>query len=463
MDLLVQKYGGTSVGSAERLLNVAKIVTDTKDAGYRVAVVLSAMSSHVKAEGTTSRLLEAASAALGSGPYYRIIDQIEERHMEAIDQAIQSKEIKSEVKDDVVLQFHKLKSFLDAISVIGEISPRSNDVIIGTGEKLSARIFTGVLQDKGVDAVFCNLESLIDRDFTEVNNEFCAYLQEKLAQIVEKSGAKVPVFTGYFGFAPHGILKSVGRGYTDFTAALVAAGARAKELQIWKEVDGIFSTDPRKVPQAKVLDCITPEEAMELTYYGSEVIHPFTMEQVTKVGVPVRIKNTFDPKVPGTLVDPSAAAEPFGKFATAVTAKTGVTVLTITSNRMLMAYGFMHKVFEVLGRHEIIIDLIATSEVNISMTIDDTSNLDKAVVELERLGRVLIKKDMAILSLVGHRMRQTPGIAGDMFNRLGQAGVNIELISQGASEINISCAISEEQADKGLKAVHKMLEDDPEH
>ncbi|MDT8448089.1 MAG: aspartate kinase [bacterium] len=460
MDLLVQKYGGTSVGTADRLLNVAKIVAQSKEAGNRVAVVLSAMSSHVKAEGTTSRLLEASQAAIDGGAYYKIIDLIEARHLEAIEGAIKSREIRAEVVDDVEGQFHRLKSFLDAINVIGEISPRSNDVIIGTGEKLSARIFTGVLQDQGIDAVYCNLESLIDEPFTEVNNEFCASMQAKLAQIVQDAGPKVPVFTGYFGFAPGGILRSVGRGYTDFTAALVAAGTRAKELQIWKEVDGIYSTDPRKVPQAKVLESITPEEAMELTYYGSEVIHPFTMEQVTKVGVPVRIKNTFDASVPGTLVDPNAEVNLTGKSATAVTVKGGVTILNVYSNRMLMAYGFMNRVFEILGRYEIIIDLIATSEVNISMTIDDTRNLDKAIVDLERLGKVQVKKNMAILSLVGHRMRQTPGIAGDMFSRLGDAGVNIELISQGASEINISCAIADEQADKALKAVHKILEDE---
>ncbi|OGH01042.1 MAG: hypothetical protein A2600_01270 [Candidatus Lambdaproteobacteria bacterium RIFOXYD1_FULL_56_27] len=458
MDLLVQKYGGTSVGTAERLDNVAKIVAQTREQGHKVAVVLSAMSSQVKAEGTTTRLMEAAKAAIEGGPYYKIIDQIAERHNETLEQAIKDRTLQERTKADVGSMFKKLKSFLDAIGVIEEISPRSMDVVVGMGEKLSARIFTGVLNDRGIDAVFCNLENLVDEPFTEVNLEFCQYLQGKLAQILAEAGAQVPVFTGYFGFAPGGILKSIGRGYTDFTAALIAAGAKATELQIWKEVDGIYSSDPRKVPKAKVLSAITPEEALELTYYGSEVIHPFTMEQVTRAGIPVRIKNTFSPDLPGTFIDPKYVPDPGNGKATAVTVKRNVTILNVNSNRMLMAYGFMNRVFEVLGRYEIVIDLIATSEVNISMTIDSVSNLAPAIKELERLGTVSVKKGMAILSLVGQGMRNRIGVSGEMFTKLANAGVNIELISQGASEINISCAISDDQSDKALRAVHEMLE-----
>jgi len=458
MGLLVQKYGGTSIGTAERLLNVAKIVASFLDQGERVAVVLSAMSSQVKLEGTTSRLVAASQAAIEHGAYYKIIDQLEERHLATIDEAINDRAIRDQVKEDVDAKFHKLKSFLDAIGVIGEISPRSMDVIIGMGEKLSARIFTAVLNDQGIDAVYCNLEDIVEPGYTEVNNEFCVHLQKRLAKFVEDAGSQVPVFTGFIGSVPGGILKSIGRGYTDFTAALVAAGAGAKELQIWKEVDGIFSTDPRKVKAAKVLSSITPEEALELTYYGSEVIHPFTMEQVSRAGVPVRIKNTFAPEGQGTFIDPRAKADPKQNKPTAVTVKRNVTVLNVYSNRMLMAYGFMSRVFEILGRYEIIIDLIATSEVNISMTIDDTTRLDEATQELEKLGRVSVNRQMAILSLVGQGMRNQHGVSGEMFTRLAQAGVNIELISQGASEINISCAIDDEHSDKALKAVHEMLE-----
>ena len=459
-ELLVQKYGGTSIGTAARMTNVAQIVKDTLATGKPVAVVLSAMSSKIKKEGTTSQLLAAADTAIEGGAYYKIVDHLEERHLETIREAIKDPALAAEISDEVHADFHKLKSFLDAISVIGEISPRSNDVIVGLGEKLSARIFAGLLNSMGVDAEFVNLESVIDREFREIGLEFCQYMQDQLRNRLKACGNRVPVITGYFGFVQGGIIKSIGRGYTDFTAALVAAGCKAEELQIWKEVDGIFSADPNKVEGAKVLPSISPEEALELTYYGSEVIHPFTMEQVTRELVPVRIKNTFHPAKPGTLIDPRPDAESGEHRATAVTVKRGVTLVNLYSNRMLMAYGFMTKVFDVLNKHEIVIDMIATSEVNISMTLADNQNLDNALEELKTLGQVSVETDMAILSLVGRGMRHKVGVSGKMFTRLAEAGVNIEAISQGASEINISCAIKDSQAEIGLKAVHAMLHED---
>lgn len=458
MEFVIQKYGGTSVGNADRMLNVASIVKNTLETN-RVAVVVSAMSSYIKAEGTTNRLLAAADAALEKGAYYKIIDQLEESHLSTIEEAITSPKIKEAVKEEIVLELKHLKSFLEAIQVIGEISPRSMDVIVGTGEKLSARILTGILNSSGIDAEYVNLDSLIQKPFAELNRVFYNYLREELSKRIKDCGGRVPVVTGYFGFVPGGIIQAIGRGYTDFTAALIAAGIGAKELQIWKEVDGIFSADPRKVEKAKVLPTITPDEAAELTYYGSEVIHPFTMEQVINAKIPIRIKNTFNPELPGTVVDPNADQSNLNKKPVAITAKRDVTIVNINSNRMLMAHGFMAKVFNILDKYGIIIDLISTSEVNISMTVDNTTHLKDAVQELEKLGRVSVDEDLAILSLVGNGMKHTVGIAGKMFSILAEAQVSIEMISQGASEINISCVVSDEHADRALKAVHEgMLE-----
>jgi len=459
MEVVVQKYGGTSVGQADRMVNVASIIKQTLEQNQHVVVVLSAMSGRVKKEGTTSRLLEAADEALKNGSYYRVVDLLEEHHLTVVKDAVSDRKIQAQLKEEINAELQQLKSFLDAIQVIGEISARSQDVIIGTGEKLSARILAGVLNSQGVDADYINLETLVDKPFKEVNQEFCLYLQQKLAEIVANCGSRVPIVTGYFGFVPNGIIKSVGRGYTDFTAALIAAGIKAKELQIWKEVDGIFSADPNKVPAAKVLDSITPEEALELTYFGSEVIHPFTMEQVSRAMVPVRIKNTFDPTIRGTIIDPRATADETRKGGTAVTVKRDVTLLNIHSNRMLMAYGFMFKVFDVFNRHEVVIDLISTSEVNISLTLDSNQNLEGAIAELKDLGEVTVEKGMATISLVGQGMKRHPGIARDMFTKLAEQGINIEVISQGASEINISCAVKDSQSNRALKAVHQLLED----
>ena len=267
----------------------------------------------------------------------------------------------------------------------------------------------------------------------------------------------MPVLTGYFGFVPGGIIQSIGRGYTDLTAALAAAAVGARELQIWKEVDGVFSADPRKVEDAHVLESITPDEAAELTYFGSEVIHPFTMEQVIKANIPIRIKNTLNPGAPGTIVDPDLDDSGPARPATAVTAKRNITVININSNRMLMAYGFMERIFNVFEKYGIIIDLIATSEVSVSITVDNEKNLDRAVADLKELGDVTVRRNLAILSLVGRGQKHCVGLAGRMFSELGSEQINIEMISQGASEINISCVIKDEHADRALRVIHSAL------
>ena len=457
MEKIVQKYGGTSIGNANRMKTVASIVQQTLENNIFPVVVLSALSSGRKKDGTTSRLLEAAEEAIKDGPYYKIIDRIQETHLEIVKEAIEVRNLREELEEEIESELRKLKLFLDAIQVIGEISPRSMDVIIGTGEKLSARIFTSTLISHGTDACFINLDNIVDKPFLDIDQRFCSYLQKALAKLVKDCGAKVPVVTGFLGFIPSGIIHSIGRGYTDFTAALIATGIRAKELQIWKEVNGIYTADPKKVNTAKVLTRITPAEASELTYFGSEVIHPFTMEQVTNANIPVRIKNTFEPNLPGTIIKPLGKSGSDKKGATAVTVKRDIVIVNIQSNRMMMAYGFMSKVFDIFNRYEIVIDLVSTSEVSVSLSLDNTQNLEQAIRDLKHLGSVSIRKGMAILSLVGEGMRNSVGTAGKMFSNLAEQGINIEVISQGASEINISCAIEDQYSDKALKAVHEML------
>jgi len=455
MQYIVQKFGGTSLGTAERMKAVANIVRSSLEHN-RVIVALSAMSSYIKAEGTTSRLIGAADAALQKQDFYRVIDQLEDYHLETARQLIAGA-FQEQVVEQIDTEFKAVKSFLKAISVIGEISPRSHDVIISTGEKLSALIFTGLLNSTGIDADYVNLETLIDKPFTAANHEFYAHTRAELKKRIELCGHRVPVLTGYFGFVPGGIIQSIGRGYTDLTSALAAAAIGARELQIWKEVDGVFSADPRKVEDAHVLESITPDEAAELTYFGSEVIHPFTMEQVIRANIPIRIKNTLNPAVPGTIVDPNLVDKGPSQPATAVTAKRNITVININSNRMLMAYGFMARVFKVFEKHGIIIDLIATSEVSISITIDSDTNLDRAVADLQELGEVTVHRDLAILSLVGRGQKHCMGLSGRMFSELGREKINIEMISQGASEINISCVIEDEHADRALRVIHSAL------
>ena len=459
---VVQKFGGTSLGNAERLLNVARIIKQSQQ-DARPVVVVSAMSSYTKAEGTTSRLLEAGQQALLGGPFFRILDLVEQTHLEALEQAIPDSDIRAEIQEGIQQELRSLKSFLEAINVIREISPRSQDLIVGTGERLSARLLSGVLRGMGVDAVYVNLSECVQTESENNDDAFYLSLQQDFVELLPKE-RRVPVVTGFFGFVTGGIIERIGRGYTDLTAALIAAELQAWELQIWKEVDGIFSADPRKVPQARVLDEISPDEAAELTYFGSEVIHPFTMERAIKNQVAIRIKNTFAPEKPGTVIVPEGLGEAErnlrreqNRIAVAVTTKNHVNVLNINSNRMLHASGFIAQVFDAFRRHNVVIDLISTSEVNISCTVETSDRLTDLLDDLSTLGKVTLEQDRAILSLVGEGMHSTVGVSGKMFSTLANAGINIELITQGASEINISCVIGQADAQKALQVIHEAF------
>jgi aspartate kinase len=462
MGIIVQKFGGTSVGTGERMRQVADIIQRTRKKKGVIAVV-SAMSGTVKAEGTTNLLLEAGNLAAQAADFNVPLDKLEAGHRRAIGEAVGAPELRGEVERWIEAELAWLRSFLDALRVIRELSPRSQDILMATGERFSAYLLSAVLRDRAVPTSFVDLTQVVPEEETEVTPGFFRRLQERLAATCAPKNGEVPVVTGFFGMVPGGLLRAVGRGYTDFTAALISAGLGKKkvdEMQVWKEVDGVFTADPRRVPTARVLPSISPMEASELTYFGSEVMHPFTMERVVAAEVPIRIKNTFNPDAPGTVILPRARAGDLPQRVTAVTAKKGITIFTITSNRMYNAYGFMARVFDVLNANNVVVDLIATSEVSLSFTVDRREELEHALPQLRELGQVLVTPGRAILAMVGEGMKYAKGTAGGMFTSLGAAGVNIEMISQGASEINISCVIKEEDAEAGLKAVHRAFLED---
>ena len=464
MGLIVQKFGGTSLGTGERMRIVADVIQRTLKK-KRVIAVVSAMSGTVKAEGTTNLLLAAGALAMQGADFAPPLATLERNHRAAVVEALTQPALRAEVQTWMDSELDWLRSFLEALQVIRELSPRSQDILMATGERFSAYLLSAVLSDSAVPATFVDLTGVVPEEEDEVTPGFFRRLQERLAVLCTPKDHEVPVVTGFFGMVPGGLLKAVGRGYTDFTAALITAGLGKKkvdELQVWKEVDGVFTADPRRVPNARVLPSITPTEASELTYFGSEVLHPFTMERVVAAEVPIRIKNTFNPDAPGTVILPRSKAGPRPQRVTAVTAKNGITVFTITSNRMYNAYGFMSRVFEVLAAHNVVVDLISTSEVSLSFTVDRRDELERAMARLRELGEVVVTPGRAILAMVGEGMKFAKGTAGRMFTSLGEASVNIEMISQGASEINISCVIKEEDAEVGLKAIHRaFLEDGP--
>ncbi|KAI9444102.1 aspartate kinase [Lactarius indigo] len=509
---VVQKYGGTSVGKFAAQI-AENIVPDYLDR-YKLAIVCSARSGSTKSLGTTNLLLRAASEALQRAPqrhlpsypgaparvphlisptclltntandvssFNKTVDLIRSEHIAAARSCLEA---------DIDRDCDNLRAFLYAAQVIDEISPRSKDSIVGFGEKLGCKIIAATLRDRGIDAEYVSLENVVppyDQVDGTLGQDFYDQVGTAFATRVQQCGARVPVITGFFGPVPGSVLKQVGRGYTDLAAALLAAGLGASELQIWKEVDGIFTADPRKVITARLLPVISPEEAAELTYYGSEVVHPFTMEQVIRRKIPIRIKNVENPRGGGTVIDPEADSEAdplpdFGaafldgmftnahvngtgtvsrqrqRLPTAVTIKERIVVLNVQSNRKSVSHGFLAGIFGTLDRFGIVVDLISTSEVYVSMAIEDVLDRKlqaRLVRDLEKIGTVSVHRDMAILSMVGKQMRNMVGIAGRMFTTLAQGNVNIEMISQGANEINISCVLDARDAIKALNLIHQ--------
>ncbi|KAJ3863987.1 Aspartate/glutamate/uridylate kinase [Lentinula novae-zelandiae] len=436
------------------------------------------------------------------------VDLIRQEHFKAAADFISDPDIRQELEEEVDKDCDWLRSFLFASQVINEVSPRSKDSIIGLGERLACKFMTAVLRDQGIDAEYVSLEDVVPEEDDAVfeNDTLDQSFYDKVAQAVgervKQCGRRVPVVTGFFGPIPGSLLTQVGRGYTDLLSALLSVGLEASELQIWKEVDGIFTADPRKVPTARLLPIISPDEAAELTYYGSEVVHPFTMEQAIRCKIPIRIKNVENPTGGGTLIFPdsehdsdllevsqeldankSGIPEPTShsqlhemaqqaahrhahngalyhhkKFPTAVTIKERIVVINVNSNRKSVSHGFLAGIFGTLDRFGVVVDLISTSEVHVSMAIEDAlaqKLLDRLIMELKKSGSVSVHRHMAILSLVGREMRHLVGIAGRMFTTLGNGNVNIEMISQGASEINISCVIEGKDAVKALNLIHQ--------
>ncbi|KAI5121425.1 hypothetical protein M0805_006187 [Coniferiporia weirii] len=439
-------------------------------------------------------------ASFAAQPFHATVDLLRLDHLTAARASVRDPELLKELEAEIERDCEGLRSFLFAAQIIDEISPRSRDNIVGVGERLSCKLVAAILRDRGIDAEFVSLENVVpaDGDFSsgggghdEADSErpsdsehgaldqaFYDRVAHAVGLRLQQCGRRVPVVTGFFGPVPGSLLRQVGRGYTDLLAALAAVGLQAAELQIWKEVDGIFTADPRKVPTARLIPVISPDEAAELTYYGSEVVHPFTMEQVIRREIPIRIKNVENPSGGGTVIhpDPEFDAVELGsgagavlelplsllsggrKLPTAVTIKERISVLNVHSNRKSVSHGFFARIFGTLDRFGVVVDLISTSEVHVSMAIEDGLGkrmLDRLTRELEKSGKVTIHRDMAILSLVGKQMRNLVGIAGRMFTTLAEGDVNIEMISQGASEINISCVIDGRDAVKALNLIHQ--------
>ncbi|KAG0646405.1 Aspartate kinase FUB3 [Hyphodiscus hymeniophilus] len=471
---VVQKFGGTSVGKFAQAIVGDIISVSLKE--RRVAVICSARSTGKKDEGTTSRLLEVFSVltAIRSEidtesvryeslliQYERLVDTITEDHMSAARSHIRSQDLRFRLMKEIQDECDEIREYRVATERWRlEMDSRAKDRVISFGEKLSCRFITVLLQDRGIEAEYIDLSDLMRPKATRgisIN-----FFQETAAAIREKiltCNDRVPILTGFFGTVPGGLIDGeIGRGYTDLCAALVAIALSAEELQIWKEVDGIFTADPSKVPAARLLSTISSSEAAELTFFGSEVIHHLTVDQVTHAipSINIRIKNVKKPYGSGTIIVPDStpgigqlsrtkmhrSTNCIGKRQkrpTAITIKENICVINVHSNTRSLSHSFFFNVFSILHKRRISVDLISTSEVHVSMAIHSANvpdeQLQEAHKELDAYGNVSILHDMAIMSLVGAEMRSMNGVAG-------------------ASEINISCVINEHEATRAMNIVH---------
>ncbi|KAI1351623.1 aspartate kinase [Xylaria sp. FL0043] len=503
---LVQKYGGTSLGKLMDTICGSIIPEHSED--HRLVVVCSALSGTLKAKGTTSLLLECiALSERGVDAQQQmvdLVDLIQDNHLAVLDSIFETQkdsafEAYDIPKTSIVRECEALKKFLIAAQVVGELSPRSKDRVISLGEKLSCVTIAACLASKGIPAKPVILDDVVSTVFgasaddqtaalDRLGSRFYHVIAEEIAIRIRDCKPAIPVVTGFFGIMPNSLIETVGRGYSDLCAAMCAVAVGAAELQIWKEVDGIFTADPRKIPSAQLLPSVTADEATELTYYGSEVIHPLTMDQIREANISLRLKNVFKPHAQGTVIDPRSTSSTFeigqvkkviappgvllkndfsvGRFErrrpTAVTVKDDILLINVVCNRNAKSGGLLIKVFDRLEKNNIPVDLIATSERNVSLAVHSPGN-SSAVLrlkeELERFGQVAIAKNMSIVTIVGHKMRSQIGVAStdDTLSALAAANVNIHLISQGASEISISLVVNAHDATTALSAIHREV------
>jgi aspartate kinase len=445
--VIVMKFGGTSVGAPERIRVVADLVA-ARSAPPPV-VVVSALA------GTTDALLDGARRALArDAACGRVASAILDRHRAAALDLLPAGPDRGAVLAHVDGVVSELRAMYGGVYNLGELTPRTLDAIAGMGERLSFEIVAAALRARGVPARAVDARRVILTD--DAFGRARPRMEETTARVASEvrpvvNAGQVPVLPGFVGATADGVSTTLGRGGSDWSASLLGAALDADEIQIWTDVDGMMTVDPRVEPTARVLPLVSFEEAAELAYFGARVLHPETIRPAIERGIPVRILNTLRPDGEGTLIRKDAPATPGEPRAIAF--KKGISVVLIAQPRMLMAYGFVARVFEVFGRHRTPVDLIATSEVSISLTVDDPAHLGEVRDELAGLGDVEVLGGMAIVSVVGRGFVRRAGLAARIFHAIRD--VNVVMISFGASDVNVSFVVSEADAERAVRALHR--------
>jgi aspartate kinase len=460
--MIVVKFGGTSVGASPQIDQAARIVQSLYD--RKPVVVVSAMG------GVTDALLQAGEAAVTGQTMLRDdkLWDIRSRHDQAINQLFTDRDVAVSIQEMERSIWEESQKVFTGVSLLREMSSRSRDLISSFGERLIVPIFARYLKELGVEAIPIDAREIIftndESDFLQVDFDQTRKLCRKLAVIAE--AGTVPVVTGFICSTPAGITTTLGRGGSDYSASIIGSCLRADEIQIWTDVNGVMTADPRIVPGARVLERVSYKEAAEMSYFGARVLHPQTIVPAVDEKIPIRIKNTFAPDSPGTLITEDSPSHQ--NNVKTVTSITGMTLVSVEGHGMMGVPGVAGRVFTTTARHHINVMMFSqgSSVQHISLVVKrpEGEQTVKALrrefeVELEkrRLDRVSSISDIAIIALVGEGIKGDPAVAARAFGTLGTAAINILMIAQGSSELNLSIVVTEKEAPRAVQLLHEAF------
>jgi len=434
----VMKFGGTSVGTPKRMQEVTKLVTKS---GEPVFVVLSAMS------GTTNSLVEISDYLYKKNPdgANEVINNLEQKYLRHVEELYTTEQYKTQTRDFLHEEFDYLRSFTKELFTSFE-----EKSIVAQGEMMSTNMVVNYMKEQGINAVLLNA---LDFMRTDKNAEpDPVYIKDKLAALMEKTeGIQVYITQGFICRNAYGEIDNLQRGGSDYTASLIGAAINAEEIQIWTDIDGMHNNDPRVVDKTQPVHQLHFEEAAELAYFGAKILHPTCVQPAKYAGIPVRLLNTMDPDAKGTTISNSTE---YGKIK-AVAAKDNITAIKIKSSRMLLATGFLRKVFEIFESYQTPIDMVCTSEVGVSMSIDNSSHLGEIMDELKKYGTVTVDTSMCIICVVGDLDWSNIGFETRVMDAMKD--IPVRMISYGGSNYNISFLIREEDKKRALQNLSDQL------
>ncbi|GMV03793.1 MAG: aspartokinase [Gemmatimonadota bacterium] len=444
--MIVLKFGGTSVQDAEAIDRAAGIVRSRMDRAP--VVVVSALG------GVTNDLLHVADLASKGQliPALLNVEALRDRHLAACDALLAESEEADDVATDISAAFDELAHLAEALSRLAHLSPRSQDTVAAMGEQLSSVLVAAAFRARGIPADHVDARQVMITDehygkAAPLPDEIAEECRTWIAPVV--AGGRVPVLGGYIGSTKQGVTTTLGRGGSDYSAALFGAAMAADAIEIWTDVDGILTADPRVVPGAQVIESIRFDEAAELASFGAKVLHPSTIAPAVRLGIPVYVLNSRRPDGTGTRIAFDAPPRPV----TAVAVKRGVTLVRVKSPRMLLAHGFMRSIFEVFERNRTSVDVVATSEVSVSVTVDDTTYLESVLVELAPLGDTLVERGRGIVALVGSGITEGGGVMARAMGALGDARVHMASLS--SSGINLSLVLDDDRVQPVMVRLHR--------